>query len=202
MYARMDRASGQHGVPESRSGLMAFSSTTPGLLGSIALGQLAGPAEVHLTFWDTQASAAGFPGPRSQAAGLPGLVYEVADAREGPAAAYPPSHALLPYFDGPRLPELTAAADRAWRQRLWPGIRGVDGLVACYVLHHDDLGTVIVHLGTTLEALEAIGRAVRSSELLPGEDPALLPGPDRIELHHVTGYRAPVARPAATSKGR
>ncbi len=35
-----------------------------------------------------------------------------------------------------------------------------------------------------------------SAELLPGEDPALLPGPDRIEIFHVTGYRIPAASPA------
>jgi hypothetical protein len=36
-----------------------------------------------------------------------------------------------------------------------------------------------------------------STELMPGEDPALLPSPDRIEIHHVTGYHVPGAAPAA-----
>lgn len=35
---------------------------------------------------------------------------------------------------------------------------------------------------------------------MPGEDPALLPGPDRIEIHHVTGYQRPAAT-AASMKG-
>jgi hypothetical protein len=26
-----------------------------------------------------------------------------------------------------------------------------------------------------------------ATELTPGEDPALLSGPDRVEIHHVTG---------------
>jgi hypothetical protein len=26
-----------------------------------------------------------------------------------------------------------------------------------------------------------------ATELAPGEDPALLPGPDRVEIHRVTG---------------
>jgi hypothetical protein len=176
---------------------MAFGGTAPGLLGSITLGQLAGPAEVLVTFWETQASAVSFAGPRPQPAGPRGRVYEVADAREGMAAAHAPLYALVPYFDGPQLPEMSAAADRAWRQRLWPAIRDVDGLVAAYVLRQDDLGAVVLQLGSSLEALEAAGQAIRATDLLPGEDPALLPGPDRIELHHVTGFSSPVPRPEA-----
>jgi len=52
-----------------------------------------------------------------------------------------------------------------------------------------------------VETLDAIARAVMSTELMPGEDPALLPGPDRIEIHHVTGYHPPAAVPAASLKG-
>lgn len=32
-------------------------------------------------------------------------------------------------------------------------------------------------------------KAIMSTALLPGENPALLPGPDRIELHPVIGVR-------------
>ncbi len=32
-------------------------------------------------------------------------------------------------------------------------------------------------------------QAVMATELLPGEDTALLPGPDRIQTHQVTGYQ-------------
>jgi hypothetical protein len=201
MYARIDRASGQHDDGTDRSGLVAPSSS-PGLLGSITFGQLAGPAEVFLTFWDTTDHADRFPGPSSRAAGRPGGVYEVADVQAGTAAAHAPSHAAMPYFDGPLLPDLTAAADHAWRQRLWPAICDVDGLVAAYVLRQDDLGTIVVHLGTSLGALEAISKAVQATDLLPGEDPALLPGPDRIELHRVTAYHMAALNPPATTKGR
>ena len=50
--------------------------------------------------------------------------------------------------------------------------------------------------------LDAIARAVMSTELLPGEDPALLPGPDRIEIHHVIGYHLPrIHHPARRCRG-
>lgn len=202
MYARMDRVSERCDHSADHPAMKAFISTAPGLLGAIMLGQLAGPAEVYVTFWETRADAAGFAGPRNQVAWLPGRVYEVADARDGTAAALAPSHALMPYFDGPKLPEQTAAADRAWRHRLWPAIRGVDGLVAAYVLHDDELGAVVVQLATSLDALEALSRAVQATELLPGEDPVLLPGPDRIELHHVTGYRPAAITMPVTAEGR
>jgi hypothetical protein len=202
MYARMDKVNGRDDHRADHPGLMSFSRSTPGLMGGITLGQLAGPAELLLTFWDSRASAAGLPGPWPGAAGQRCRLYEIADAREGAAAAYVPSHALVAYFDGPRLPELAAAAERAWRERLWPAIRDVDGRVASYVLQEADLGTMVVHLGTSLETLETVGRAAWATELLPGEDPALLPGPDRIELHHVTAYQMAAITPAATPEGR
>jgi hypothetical protein len=102
------------------------------------------------------------------------------------------------YFDGPRAPEIAAAADRAGRERIWPAVSGLDGLTGVYVLRRGDLGAVIITLATSVETLDAAARATLSTELLPGEDPALLPGPDRIEIHHVTGYHLPAAsrRPA------
>jgi hypothetical protein len=60
---------------------------------------------------------------------------------------------------------------------------------------------VIITLTTSVETLDAAERAAMSTELMPGEDPALLPGPDRIEIHHVTGYQRPAAM-AASMKGR
>ncbi len=93
-----------------------------------------------------------------------------------------------------------AAADRAGRQRIWPAISGLSGLVGAYVLHGRDLAAVIITLTTSVETLDAVERAALSTELMPGEDPALLPGPDRIEIHHVTGYRRPAA--TASMKGR
>jgi hypothetical protein len=43
----------------------------------------------------------------------------------------------------------------------------------------------VLMLATSLGDLDAIGQAVFRSELLPDEDPALLPGPNRADIHTV-----------------
>jgi hypothetical protein len=105
------------------------------------------------------------------------------------------------YFDGPRAPEQAAAADLAGRQRIWPAIRGLSGLAGVYILRGSDLSSVVVTLATSVETLDAAQRAVMATELTPGEDPALLPGPDRVEIHHVTGHHLPAARTAPGTRG-
>jgi len=55
----------------------------------------------------------------------------------------------------------------------------------------------VITLATSVEALDATARTVMSTELMPGEDPALLSGPDRIEIHHVTGYHVPSHLPSS-----
>ena len=205
MYARMDHLTGQPGHEQDGPDMAAPSAgvaSLPGLYGSITFRQLAGPAAVFLTLWDTEDSATRFPGPRPGPAGLPGHIYEVAEVQQGPAVAQAPAYARLLYLDGPETPEQAAAADLAGRQRIWPAIRGLSGLASVYVLRRRDLGSVVITLATSIETLDAAERAVMSTELLPGEDPALLPGPDRIEIHHVTGYHVPTASPAAGGKGR
>ena len=199
MYAHIDRPR-SHGHAEGGPGLAGLNSSLisqPGLLGAITFRQFAGPAEVSLTLWDTEADAAAFAGQYAELAALPGQIYQVVDAAAGPAATQAPAYARLMYFDGPRAPEQAAAEDRAGRQRIWPAIRDLSGLVGVYVLRGRDLGSVVITLTTSAETLDAAARAVMSTELLPGEDPALLPGPDRIEIHHVTGHhRPPSQRPA------
>ena len=110
--------------------------------------------------------------------------------------------ARLVCFDGPRAPEQAAAEDLAGRQRIWPAIHGLSGLVGIYVLRGSDLSSVIVTLTTSVETLDAAQRAVMATGLAPDEDPALLPGPDRIEIHRVTAYQLPAAGPAANTTGR
>ena len=199
MYAHLERTTGRGGPAEDGPDLRMASQ--PGLLGSVTFRQLAGSVGVCLTLWETEASAIAYRGQRAELAALPGEVYEVAAAADGPASAQVPACARLMYFDGPRAPEQAAAADLAGRQRIWPAISGLSGLVGAYVLHGHDLGAVIITLTTSTEALDAVERAAMSTELLPGEDLALLPGPDRIEIHHVTGYHL-VTATAATTKGR
>ena len=199
MYAHLEKATSRRDHPED--GPDPRVAGLPGLLGSVTFRQLAGSAGVCLTLWETEPSADAYRGQRAGLAALPGEVYEVVAAEGGPASAQVPAWARLMYFDGPRAPEQAAAADLAGRQRIWPVISGLSGLVGAYVLHGRDLGAVIITLATSVEALDAAERAAMSTELLPGEDPALLPGPDRIEIYHVTGYHLATAT-AAGMKGR
>jgi hypothetical protein len=184
MYASLDRYHGQPGRPDLAD-LSIGVAGQPGLLSCLTLHQLGGPATVRLTLWDTEASAAGCSG--SDAGTPPATeIYQVTHIEEGLAATQLPTYARLVCFDGPRAPEQTAAEDLAGRQRIWPAIRGLSGLVGIYVLRGGDLSSVIVTLATSVETLDAGQRAVMATELTPGEDPALLPGPDRVEIHRVT----------------
>lgn len=97
-------------------------------------------------------------------------------------------YAQLTFFDGPRSPELVAAGDRAARERIQPAMAaaGMNGeLVANYTLRQPDGGEVVITITTTAAGLDRGGEVVMGTELLPGEDPMLLPGPDRIERYEV-----------------
>jgi hypothetical protein len=98
-------------------------------------------------------------------------------------------HAQLVHFDGPRSAELVAAADRAGRERIEPAIAADPQLqtshVATYVLGHPDGGQVVVILADDEAALHHANDVISATTLLPGEDPALLPGPDRVDVYQV-----------------
>ena len=107
----------------------------------------------------------------------------------------PPVHAQLTYLDGPRSPQLVAAGDHAGLDRILPLLardpQVVADLVAIHVLRRPDGGEVIITLVRTEESLQRAGELISTSTLLPDEDAALLPGPDRVEVypvvHSVTG---------------
>jgi hypothetical protein len=98
-------------------------------------------------------------------------------------------YAQLTYFDGPRSPELIAAADRASRERIQPTMLADpqmrDQLVANYTLRQHDGSEVIVTIVETEDCLRRGQELVMGTDLLPGEDPMLLPGPDRVEVFEV-----------------
>jgi hypothetical protein len=112
--------------------------------------------------------------------------YHVDDDLAGSAAGQPASAATVIWFDGPISPARRAAGRFGFRERIAPAMAGTPGHVRTLVLwrEQDAAGCVVV-LATDLDALDAVGRAVNSTQLLPGEDPALLTGPDRFEVHHV-----------------
>jgi len=94
-------------------------------------------------------------------------------------------YAQLTYFDGPRSPEQLAAHDFAARERIVPAISELDHSYRVYVLRRDDGSQIVVSISDSKQALLDAQKAIMGTELLPGEDPALLRGPDRIELYPV-----------------
>ncbi|HLL67694.1 MAG TPA: hypothetical protein VK453_18555 [Micromonosporaceae bacterium] len=69
------------------------------------------------------------------------------------------------------------------------------GLVRSLVLWRErDTASCAVTLAVDLSALDAAGAAVNATELLPGEDPALLTGPDRVDIHHTVTRTGPAVQ--------
>lgn len=123
---------------------------------------------------------------RDAQAGAPGATaWTVVDRAQGRSASEQPTAVQVTWFDGPRSPEQTAADQRAGRERIWPAVRDVEGLVDVFILVHPRAGMAAINAVTDPAHLEVMQRRIMSSELLPGEDPALLRGPDRVEVVRV-----------------
>lgn len=98
-------------------------------------------------------------------------------------------HAQLVIFDGPQSPELLAAAEFADTHRIRPLI-DADAKISQDILAHYDLrqpdgGRAMLIVTGSEATLDALTELIVTSELAPGEDPALLPGPSRVERYTV-----------------
>ncbi len=94
-------------------------------------------------------------------------------------------YAQLTYFDGPRTPEQLAAADFADRERIRPALSSLTQAIRIYRLRRHDGSEVVIAIASSEQILLDAQKAIMATQLLPGEDPALLPGPDRVELYPV-----------------
>lgn len=98
-------------------------------------------------------------------------------------------YAQLVWFDGPRSPELVAAADYGGRHRITPALLTdpivAAGHVATYVLRQPDGTQVVVTLAEDEATLDRGNEIIMSTALLPEEDPALLGDPNRIQRFEV-----------------
>ena len=94
-------------------------------------------------------------------------------------------YAQLTYFDRPRTPEQLAAADFATEHRIKPAAESVPGNIRAYALRRPDGSEVVVSIAESEQVLIDTQKAIMSTTLLPGEDPALLPGADRVEIYQV-----------------
>jgi hypothetical protein len=90
-------------------------------------------------------------------------------------------------FDGPRDAVQVAADRRASVERVAPAALQVEGSLGAVVLRAADGAMVTVAFADSPAALDASSRAILSTPLLPGEDPALLGGPDRYTACQVIG---------------
>jgi hypothetical protein len=98
-------------------------------------------------------------------------------------------YARVVIFEGPRGPELVAAAERAGRERILPTLSADPEVRAAhrgtYVLRRSDGQQVIVAFGDTADMFDRAEKLINESELLPGEDAGLLRQPDHFDIYEV-----------------
>ncbi len=139
--------------------------------GTLLLDHLDGAGGTVVVLWADE-SAAAVTGRR---------VYRVTDEMHGRAAGRRPLFAQLTWLNGDGDSQCADAAERGGRERIWPAVRDLDGIVETLALRSADDRILVVGLSTGTETYDQVQRAVMATELLPDEDPALLRGPDRIE---------------------
>jgi hypothetical protein len=111
--------------------------------------------------------------------------YPLTDRFDGVAAGRTPLFAQLTWVNSTGDPAVAEAAERGGRERIHPAIRDVEGLVGVLVFRSADDRILVVGLATGNETHTEVQDRIMRTPLLPGEDPALLPGPDRFELGRV-----------------
>lgn len=121
------------------------------------------------------------------AAGRFGLVESPSGRGTGPAR-----YMQVVAFDGPRTAEWAAAEQFASTKRLWPAIRDIAGIVQVLRLRAEDNALTVVTLAETADAIDHAIRAIMSTTLLPGEDPAQLTGPDRVGRYRLMHADLPI----------
>lgn len=189
MFARLQtfRTAPFPGAPSSTAlDVLDGVADRPGFAGGWVLPPIAAPDGALLTLWQARGDGADA-----------GALYRVEDDVPGPDVDDEAAYAQLVHFDGPRTAEWSAAVLRADRERITPALRDTPGRVRTLVLVADDNAHLVVTLTTDVTSLELAQQRIMTTELLPWEEPALLTGPDRIDLHRVAADRR--AAPAVTA---
>jgi hypothetical protein len=122
--------------------------------------------------------------------GGPGL-YHVIENRPGRGTG-PATYMQVVEFSGPRSEEWVAAEQRAATERLGPATEGIDGIVSVTRMRAADNAYTVVILAESMDAFDVASQAIMSAELLPGEDPELLSGPDRISFYRLVHADLPI----------
>lgn len=179
-----------HDLPRRPDGpALAALRDRPDLSAAWCLDAVTGPSCVIVALWaDAESAAAGadaYPTPPDAAPAEP---LEVESDWPFRSAGAEPRAASVLWFDGPISPEGRAAARFAGEQRVLPALtEQCPGLVRALTLWAPThRATVTVGFAVSLEAMAGNRAVVQGTTLLPGEDPALLPGPDRGGTYQVT----------------
>jgi hypothetical protein len=117
--------------------------------------------------------------------------YHLIETRPG-ASAGPATYMQVVEFAGPRSEEWVAAEQRAAAGRLGPATEGIAGVVSVMRLRAADNSYLVVVLAESLDVFDEASQAIMSTELLPGEDPAFLGGPDRISFYRLVHADLPI----------
>ncbi|SOD99078.1 hypothetical protein [Blastococcus haudaquaticus] len=122
--------------------------------------------------------------------------YGMVDRLDGVAAGRTPLFAMLTWVNSAGDPAVARAAERGGRERIHPAVRDVDGLVGVLVFRSADDRILVVGLATGMETHTEVQARIMRAPLLPGEDPTLLPGPDRVELGRILRADIPAEVPS------
>ncbi|GEL21334.1 hypothetical protein PSU4_02880 [Pseudonocardia sulfidoxydans NBRC 16205] len=138
------------------------------------LRQIAGPRDVVLRLHDGDPT------------GTDRWIVET-DSPLGPPGAKTAVAAVVT-FSGPMPPAVREAADRADHDRIGPAMaaRATSTGRVLRLWQEDQQRKVVVVFAVDQPTLHDGFRTIEALELLPGEDPALLPGPDHVEIFEVT----------------
>ena len=117
--------------------------------------------------------------------------YHVIETHAGRSAG-PATYMQVVEFFGPRTEEWVAAEQRASTGRLGQATLGINGVVSVMRLRAADNAYLVVILAESMDVFDAAQQAIMSTELLPGEDPALLTGPDRISFYRLVHADLPI----------
>lgn len=161
MYARLGKGTG---------------GDVTGAIETCTLHRLAGADELVLSLWAAQRAE---DDPAAE-------WYEVDSEHPGGDRDQEPKVAALVWLTGPMSAPVLAAVRRASADRIAPRLADHRGTVRSLVLWQpEQRQMLVVVLATSVEALEDGHRVIMSTTLLPGEDPALLRGADRVDLYRV-----------------
>ena len=117
--------------------------------------------------------------------------YQVIETRPGRGTG-PATYMQVVEFAGPRTEEWVAAEQRAATDRLGPATEGIDGIVSVTRLRAADNAYIVVILAESMDVFDVASQVIMSTELLPGEDPELLGGPDRISFYRLVHADLPI----------